>query len=40
MNFKKLLAALALLLALLSGCTEPVVSVSQPPYIDLNAIPA
>ena len=40
MNFKKLLAALALLLALLTGCAEPAISVSQPPYIDLNAIPA
>ena len=40
MKITKVLSALALLLALLTGCTEPVVSVSQPPYIDLNAIPA
>ena len=40
MKITKVLSALALLLALLTGCAEPVVSVSQPPYIDLNAIPA
>ena len=39
MKITKVLSALALLLALLSGCTEPAISVSQPPYIDLNAIP-
>ena len=40
MKITKVLSALALLLALLSGCTEPAISVSKPPYIDLNAIPA
>ena len=40
MKITKVLSALALLLAMLSGCKEPAISVSQPPYIDLNTIPA
>ena len=38
MKFKKLLGAAAAVLLLLTGCTETV-TVSQPPYIDLEVLP-